>query len=134
MDTTRPPGIQINSVVLEDISFAKFPALDLSVPYNVNINVHNESGVDEKNPSLGRCLQTIKIVESTGSLFSLQLTYGLYASVITGQENMPIMEYLSNSAPSALYQIARETVLTLSQKAGMPLILPPMNLSKPKEK
>lgn len=129
MDTKKDPGIRIEQIILEGFSFRKIDCLDLSKIYNVNINISNVVNKTEDDQQ-GRLLTTVKISEKSGQAFELELTYGLYASVIKEAPNMPIDHFLDKNAPPILYQFARETILTVTQKAGIPLVIPPMNLRK----
>lgn len=129
MDKTKDPGIRIERIIIEGFSFRKVDLLDLSETYSVNINVNNEC-IKSEDESDGRLLSTIRITEKSGQKFELEVTYGLYASVIKGDENMSLPQFLENNAPPILYQFFRETVLTLTQKAGVPIVIPPMNFRK----
>jgi len=130
MDPRKAPGIRIEQILLEGFSFRKVDLLDLSRPYNVNIAVNNAIHLSEDGVH-GRLILTVKITEQSGQLFDLELSYGLYAAIIESDKNMTIPEFMENNAPAIIYQFARETVLTMTQKAGIPLVIPPMNLSKP---
>jgi preprotein translocase subunit SecB len=132
MDPTKAPGIRIDKILLEGFSFKKSAQLDLTGSYNVNVTVgnstqHHEDGLHS------RLLSTVQITEQTAKLFELELTYGLYAAIMETERNMSLADYMENNAPSILYQFSRETILTITQKAGIPLVIPPMNLSKLKE-
>lgn len=132
MDPGKAPGIRIDKILLEDVTFKKSAQLESARSYNVSVAVenciqHHEDGLHS------RLLSTVKITEQTAQLFELELTYGLYAAIIETDRNMSLEEFMESNAPSILYQFSRETILTITQKAGIPLVIPPMNLSKPKE-
>lgn len=129
MDASKAPGIKVESILLESISYRKVDMLlDLSRPYNVNINFANELSIASINS--GRVISTIKVTEQTKGLFELTIAYSLNASVIPEEANLPIKDFLEQNAPAILYQFLREIVLSTTQKAGIPLILPPMNLTQ----
>ena len=132
MDSTKAPGIRIDQIIVEGFSFKKNEQLDLGKTYNVNIAFSNNY---QPHPDgvKARLLSTVKITEQSAGLFDLELSYGLYAAIIESERNMTLQEFMENNAPAIVYQFARETILTLTQKAGIPLVLPPMNLIKVKE-
>jgi preprotein translocase subunit SecB len=132
MDPNKAPGIRIDQILLESVAFKKSAQLESARSYNVNVSVgnsiqHHEDGLHS------RLLSTVLITEQTARLFEIELTYGLYAAIIESEQNMSLAEFMESNAPSMLYQFSRETILTITQKAGIPLVIPPMNLSKPNE-
>lgn len=129
MDSTRPPGVRVDSILLDGFSFRKKEDLDVRKPYNVNVGLVNKTGLVEGEKQ-GILRSHVTIEEQSDHLFEITLDYSLVATAIEGAENMPVRDFLETSAPALLYQFARETVLTMTQKAGIPLILPPMNLTK----
>lgn len=131
MDERKDPGIRIERIIIEGFSFRKVDQLDLSETYGVNISVNNELNIAQ-DALKGRLLSTLRITEKSGQKFEFEITYGLYASVIKEEENMSLTQFLENNAPTILYQFFRETVLSLTQKAGIPIVIPPMNLRKNK--
>jgi preprotein translocase subunit SecB len=127
MDPQKPPGIRIEAILLEGFSYKKADYLDLRKSYNITINLNNiVQLLDQKQ---GRLRSALKITESGGGLFELELVYCLYASVIESEANMSLEDFLRNNAPPMLYQFSRETVLSLTQKAGIPTVLPPINMN-----
>lgn len=132
MDTSKAPGIKIGRIILERLTFGKLDmALDLGKPYNISINTENFVNL-MPGEKTGGAVQAIRITEQSGGLFSLEIAYSLAASVIEGEENMPLGEFLDHNAPAILYQFSRETILSFTQKAGLPIVLPPVNLANPR--
>lgn len=134
MDATKAPGVRIDAIALEGLSYRKSGATLGGTRYNININLNNEiqlkgDEVQPKDPDSGRLVSKLKVTEAGQGLFELEVVYCLYASVIADQANMPLVDFLRNHAPAILYQFSRETLLTITQKAGIPTILPPLNLS-----
>jgi preprotein translocase subunit SecB len=132
MDPTKTPGIRIDSILLEGISFGKASLdIDISKAYNVNIEIHNSVSIhpDKKR---GVLVSEVEISEPSSNLFKFSMCYSLRGSVIEEEANLPLDDFLNVNAPTILFQFMRESLLTITQKAGMPIILPPVNLSKPK--
>jgi preprotein translocase subunit SecB len=129
MDSTKAPGIRIDQIIVEGFSFKKNEQLDLGKTYNVNIAISNNFQ-PHPDGDKARLIETVKISEQSSNLFELELSYGLYAAIIESERNMTLQEFMENNAPAIVYQFARETILTMTQKAGIPLVLPPMNLIK----
>lgn len=129
MDPTKPPGIRIVNIILESFVFNKNDALDISKPYEVSVVSTSEVSLTNTGEE-GKSRLMVNIVESSDSLFKIEICYILIAREIENQKNMSVKDYLENNAPATLYQFARETVLSMTQKAGIPLVIPPLNLVK----
>lgn len=130
MDKTKPPGIIIENIFLEECLFKKKNEdIDLSIKYTVNININKRYDILEGGKR-GRTKLTAEVTEPSG-LFFIKLGYMLYAAVEQGKENMALEEYLNQNAPPTLWQMMRETLFSMTQKAGIPFILPPFNFNLP---
>jgi preprotein translocase subunit SecB len=130
-DPARPPGIRIDSILLEGLSYHKSSELVLGKAYAVNINLNNEVQFMGKDQVNGRLVSKLKISEPVQGVFEFEIVYCLYASVIAEEANMPLADFLKNNASAIIYQFSRETLLSITQKAGIPIILPPLNVSAP---
>ncbi|MCB5260067.1 MAG: protein-export chaperone SecB [Candidatus Cloacimonetes bacterium] len=67
--------------------------------------------------------------ESKEDIFDSEITYIGMFSYIEGSENMSMEDFLANNAPALLMPYIRESLSSLSAKAGLPVVyLPPINI------
>ena len=126
MDEKKQPGISFNGIILTKEKFWR----DYSVPDNaspdlsINVNRSNQGRewITEISFSLRMIYQEKEVLQ-------LDSTFVGFFSVIEGEENMEIEQYMQNHSPALMFPYIREHISTVTQKAGIkPEFLAPVNV------
>lgn len=126
MDKSKQPGINFDGIILVGEEFWR------------NHNVPSDSKIDLKvqasnniidNKATVEITSILRLVHEAKDVLSLESRFVGLFSVIDGDENMGIEEYIQNNSPALMFPYIREHISTITGKAGIkPILLPPVNL------
>jgi len=125
MDQKKQPGIKFDNVILAQLDFHREPTIppesELSIKFDASVSIAPEK-------TKMTCELTCWIEEKSKAFKITCSTVGFF-SAIEGSENMPLEQFAQGSAPALVFPFLRETIASITTKAGMPpLIIPPMNI------
>ena len=126
MDKKRQPGISFDGIILAKEEFWR----DYSVPdeatpdISINVKWNNQSDDWITEFSFSLCLMYEKV-----KVLQLDSTFIGFFSVIEGEENIDIEQFMQNHSPALMFPYIREHIATVTQKAGVkPVLLAPVNV------
>lgn len=127
MDKNKKPGIEFDSVILEKLNFNRdvstiHPKMNLKVEFNISSTVNSDK-------TKATILLEVTIKDSEQSNFFIDCEMVGHFSVIQGDENLDLNQFLNINAPALIFPYVRETISNITMRAGIkPIILPPMNM------
>ncbi|PKM89541.1 MAG: hypothetical protein CVU87_05170 [Firmicutes bacterium HGW-Firmicutes-12] len=126
MDKAKQPGISFDSIMLVKENLWR----DFVIPKKSNVVFdvkHNWS--DKEGKYISELSTSLRLVSDDKEVLKLETTFVGTFSVIDGQENMDIEEYIKNNSPALILPYIREHISCITQKAGIkPFLLPPINI------
>ncbi len=126
MDKAKQPGIYFNGIILVGEEFWRNYEVpdDSSVEFVVKLG--NESSGTNHSVELHSNLKLVKDGKETLRLTSKFIGF---FSIIKGEENMDIKEYVRCNAPALMFPYVREHISSITGKSGInPVYLPPLNI------
>lgn len=129
MDKQHQPGIMVKAIYQHKCSFERRPghrgALTSNFAFKYGFRILEDGcGLAELTLSANGISK-----DSTEAVYDSEITYIGIFSGIEGSENMSLEDFLANNAPALLMPYIRESLSTLSAKAGLPVVyLPPINI------
>jgi len=129
MDTTQHPKIAVESIILINSHFKRFPRVEKKVSLAFDFKYKKSI----KDSHSGQAFLSVELIGSNESdkqtAFELACTFaGFYRT--ESQQNMEITEFLDKFAPAHLFPYIREFVSSVSMRSGIPpVILPPLNIN-----
>lgn len=126
MDKSKQPGISFDGIILVGGSFWR----DYQIPNDVKIDVKFEAkNTVDGNKATTEVITKLLLKSEKEDVVKLECTFVANFSIIEGNENMDIYEYVENNAVALMFPYIREYISTITGKAGMhPILLPPMNI------
>ena len=126
MDKKKQPGISFDDIILKELAFSRKkgysdrPELNMRLESNVSFSPDEDRLVYEMSCE----------VKDEKEFFYVRCTMIGFFSVIEGEENMGLREYSNLNAPAAIFPYIRETIASVTTRAGIPpVIIPPTNLN-----
>mgnify|MGYP000980443844 CR=1 FL=1 len=126
MDKTKQPGISFDDIILAEEEFWR----DYNVPAKLEVRLDIDLNVNTAN-NIAEMKTVLKLIPDNKEQESLRLICKFvgFFSVIPGEENMDIEQYLMKNAPALMFPYIREHIYTITQKSGIPAIrIPPLNV------
>lgn len=126
MDKTKQPGIKFDGIILAKENFWR----DYSVPEdaisNLSINVkYNNQGENW----LTEFSFLLRLMDQETEVLRLDSTFIGFFSIVKGEENMSMEQFIQNHSPGLMFPYIREHISTVTQKAGVkPVLLAPINV------
>lgn len=126
MDKTKQPGIRFDGIILVEEKFWR----DYVIPEDTKLDLKIESGSSKLDNSYNIELKSIlRLIKEDKEALILESKFIGFFSVIEGDENMDIDEYIKNNAPALMFPYIREHISAITIKAGMkPILVPPLNM------
>jgi len=127
IDKNKKPGIEFDSVILQKLNFNRdvstvHPKMDLKVEFNISSTVNSDK-------TKATILLEVTIKDSEQSNFFIDCKMVGNFSVIQGDENLDLNQFLNINAPALIFPYVRETISNITMRAGIkPIILPPINM------
>lgn len=127
IDKDKQPGIKFHDVILAKETFERIPEfpeqIDLDIGFEFSISSANDDYYGELITSV-RCLS-----ESGQEVLTMKCTHVGVFSVIEGEENMSIQDFMENNAAALMFPFVREHIYSTTKKACIsPIALPPINI------
>jgi len=126
MDKMKQPGISFDGIILAKENFWR----DYNVPEDatpdlaINVNWNNQ-GKDW----LTEFSFTLQMMDNEKEVLKLESTFIGFFSVVEGEENMRMEQFMKNHSPALMFPYIREHITTVTQKAGVkPVLLAPVNV------
>lgn len=135
VDRTKPPGIQVGQIFLEEVQFSHredFLSLPLGTQAVVgNVNIQVETGVSpDSKTGLVRVL--VWTIPENKPIYNFRVSMTALLAVDQSAPNMPLSTYLSGPAAALLYPFVRQVVADLTWRGRFgPVWLSPTNLLAP---
>jgi preprotein translocase subunit SecB len=135
MDMSKQPGINILAIILLKESFYRVKAMPKAVDVNIEFNSVHEKVADSDNTQLiiktklvGKSSEIIK--ETNDNIaYVLEFDYVGVFTILPGEENMPMDEFIINNAAAIMIPYIREHISSITQKASIGTIyLKPINV------
>jgi preprotein translocase subunit SecB len=125
MDEKKQPGINFDNVLLTKLEFQREPVIppksELVMRFDASVSVAPEN-------NKMTCELSCQIEDKSKSFKIICSMVGMF-STVGGSENMSLEQFAQVSAPALVFPFLRETIASITAKAGMPpLLLPPMNI------
>jgi preprotein translocase subunit SecB len=126
MDKDKQPGISFDSIMLVKEIFWR----DHYVPIKSEVLLEIGHNWDRKDDKYTSELQVfLKLVSEDKVVLKLESTFIGVFTVIEGEQNMEIKDYINKMSPALMFPYIREHVSSITQKAGIkPIYLPPVNV------
>lgn len=124
MDKSKQPGINVDAVILKEINFNRNTNMNDT---GLNISLDSGSNISDDRKKLIYEL-ACKLTDKSES-FHLNCTMVGVFSIDESKGNMDFQQFSENHAPAILFPYLRETITSITTKAGLaPVILPPLNI------
>lgn len=130
MDTTKPPQITTDAIILLESNFIRYPENPSVLVPTIEI-AYESTLIDQRT---GHGLLTViasGVAQDSGhKVFESRIRFlGVFLTE-DDNPNLPLEDFLKVHAPAHIYPYAREFLTSLSTRSGMPpLILPPLNMA-----
>lgn len=126
MDKTKQPGISFDGIILVKEEFWRDYVVNDDSEVKLRFNSINS--IDESNATV-ELTMNLELIDGEKSVLKLENTFIGFFSIIKGEENMEMKEYLENNAPALLFPYVREHISLITLKSGIkPILLKPINL------
>jgi preprotein translocase subunit SecB len=126
MDKAKQPGISFDGIILVKEDFWR--DFNVSDDAEIKLKFNSINNLGETNATVEITL-SLELVSHENSILRLDSTFVGFFSIIKGEENMEMKDYLENHAPALLFPYIREHISTVTMKAGIkPVLLRPINL------
>lgn len=128
MDKTKQPGIKVDSIMLVESIFHRYPVSPTHIEYNCDFRIEKTITQDFGQVALTAVMKGHN-KGTNETVFDLVCKYvGIY-SVDKDNPNMGLEEFLDTVAASHLFPYIRDYISAQTMRAGMPVIyLPPTNI------
>ncbi|MCB5271063.1 MAG: protein-export chaperone SecB [Candidatus Cloacimonetes bacterium] len=129
MDKNMQPGIMIRAIHQVRCAFDKQQGKASKIKNYFAFDYAFELVSENK----GQAELTLKAkgtnADDSTEVYNCEIVYIGVFEVVKGSANMPLGEFLGTNAPAHLLPYIRESLSSLSQKAGLPaILLPPINI------
>jgi preprotein translocase subunit SecB len=129
MNLNRQPGINVDSIILSNLSMTR--AQEELSNFKIRVDIQSESGFleEDDNKAMSKMEFTLIGEEENGDeKFVVIANYDCFFS-INEEPNLDLKEYVEKHAPAMVLSYFRELVTNLSVKASLPpIIIPPINV------
>jgi preprotein translocase subunit SecB len=135
MDRTKPPGIQIGQIFLEQVDFSHredFLSLPLGTQAVVgNVNVQVETGISQDSKT-GLVRVLVWTTPENKPIYNIRVSMTALVAVDPAAPNMPLNTYLAGPGAALLYPFVRQLVADLTWRGRFgPVWLSPTNVLAP---
>ncbi|OMH22066.1 hypothetical protein AC231_04730 [Clostridium pasteurianum] len=127
MDKDKQPGISFDGILLSKESFYRVP----SMPDKLKIDLNFSMVLNSLNSSFSNELKTnlICLSNENEEVLKFEFTFVGIFSVVDGEENMDIKNFMEHNSPAIMFPYIREHITSVTQKSGInPILLPPINI------
>lgn len=126
MDKSKQPGIRFDGIILVEEEFWRDYEIPKGSVTDFRAKVRNIKAGESYNTEL---YSTLKLVKEGKEALRLNSKFVGFFSVIKGEENMDIKEYMKSNAAALMFPYIREHISVITGKSGIePIFLPPINL------
>ncbi len=135
MDRTKPPGIQVGQIFLEQVHFSHredFLSLPLGTQAVVgNVNVQVETGLSQDSKT-GLVRVQVWTNPENKPIYNFRVSMTALVAVDESAPNMPLNTYLAGPGAALLYPFVRQVVADLTWRGRFgPVWLSPTNVLAP---
>src|SRR6266496_890741 len=132
MDRTKPPGIQIGQIFLEQAQFSHredFLSLPVQTPAAVgNVNMQLETGLSP-DAKTGLVRVQVWTIPENKPIYNFRVSMTALVAVDQAAPNMPLSTYLAGPGAALLYPFVRQVVADLTWRGRFgPIWLSPTNV------
>ncbi len=129
MDLNQQPGIKIISIYQIKCSFMRFPRSSGSISNEFKFSYRYDCQSELAGLGELTLVSSGKDINDGGKVYESQIVYAGSYTVDPDSQNMDLQEFLRFNAPATLIPYVRESLSSLSAKAGLPaIVLPPINV------